>query len=105
MDGDDAARFDPPAAARQKEDIHPAVLRFGERLLDAGYRENRSRTWRAAIAASPTLGALEQRQSEGRLPPSIIIVSERRRCRPLGFRQGNTFLALKLDDSEAGTSL
>jgi hypothetical protein len=50
MDGDDAARFDPPVAARQIEDIHPAVLRFGERLLDAGYRESRSRTWRAAIA-------------------------------------------------------
>jgi hypothetical protein len=39
MDGDDAARFDAPAAARQKEDIHLAVLRLGERPLDAGYCE------------------------------------------------------------------
>jgi hypothetical protein len=30
MDGDDAARRDPPAAIRKKEDIHPAVLRLGE---------------------------------------------------------------------------
>lgn len=51
MDVDDAARFDPPAAARQKEDTHPADLRLGERLLDAGYREYLSRTWRAATAA------------------------------------------------------
>jgi hypothetical protein len=54
MEGDDAARFDPPAAARQKEDIHPAVLRLGERLLDAGCREYRSRMWRAATAATET---------------------------------------------------
>lgn len=39
----------------RKEDIHPSVLRFGERLLDAGYRENRSRTWGAATAAMATL--------------------------------------------------
>jgi len=50
MEGEDAARRDPPAAFRQKEDIDPAVLRLGERLLDAGYREYRSRTWRAATA-------------------------------------------------------
>ena len=63
MDGDDAARFDPPAAARQKDDIHPAGLRLGERLLDAGYREYRSPAWRAASAAeSPSNRISAQRK-------------------------------------------
>lgn len=53
--GDDAARVDSSAVARQKDDIHPAHLRFGERLLDAGHREYRSRTWRTAPAAHQSL--------------------------------------------------
>lgn len=51
IDGDDAACVKPSAAVRQTADFHPAHLRFGQRLIDAGHREHHSRTWRVATAA------------------------------------------------------
>lgn len=52
IDGDDAACVKPRAAIRQTADFHPAHLRFGQRLLDAGHLECHSRTWRTAPAAN-----------------------------------------------------